>query len=94
MKIRLLLKRKEEVVRKDMVDLNCFQMNSAFFSAKQFHISEHKYDEDREFYIVQLDEDMEQGKNYVIKIKFTAILRDGLKGFYRSSYKNDQGETM
>lgn len=58
------------------------------------HISEHMYDEAREFYIVQLDEDMEQGKNYTIKIKFTAILRDGLKGFYRSNYKNAQGEQV
>ena len=62
--------------------------------AKTLPISGHQYDKDREFYIVKLDEDLEQGKNYVIKIKFTAILRDGLKGFYRSSYKNDKGETV
>ena len=59
---------------------------------ESFRVSQHKYDKDREFYIAQLDRSMKPGKQYVIKMHFTAILRDGLKGFYRSTYKNENGE--
>lgn len=63
-------------------------------SGKNLKVSQHKYDKDREFYIAMLDEQMEKGKKYVIKIDFVAILRNGLKGFYRSTYKNAEGEDV
>ena len=46
------------------------------------------YDLDREFFIVNLNEGLSVGKTYVIKIHFTALLKDNLKGFYRSVYKD------
>ena len=41
------------------------------------------YDEAREFFIINTGAEMEKGKKYVIKIKYTAYLKDNLKGFYR-----------
>lgn len=49
-------------------------------------VVEHKYDEDRDFYIVMLDQDLEEGKQYRIYIPFTGELNDKLRGFYRSKY--------
>jgi len=46
------------------------------------------YDLDREFIVVNLNAGLEAGKNYVIRIHYTAYLKDNLKGFYRSVYKD------
>ena len=41
------------------------------------------YDEAREFFILNTGSELEQDKKYVIKIQYTAFLKDNLKGFYR-----------
>ena len=41
------------------------------------------YDEAREFFILNTGSELEKGKKYVIKIQYTAFLKDNLKGFYR-----------
>ena len=46
------------------------------------------YDMAREFIIVNLNNGLLAGKIYVIKIHYTAFLKDNLKGFYRSVYKD------
>ena len=49
------------------------------------------YDLDREFIIINLiglNNGLQAGKIYVIKIHYTAFLKDNLKGFYRSVYKD------
>ena len=46
------------------------------------------YDLDREFFIINLNAGLLAGKTYVIKIHYTAFLKDNLKGFYRSVYKD------
>jgi len=46
------------------------------------------YDLDREFIVVNLNEGIVPGKSYVIKMHYTAYLKDNLKGFYRSVYKD------
>ena len=55
---------------------------------KEVPITGHDYDMDREFYIAKLGENLQPGKVYVIKIEYTAYLKDNLKGFYRSVYKD------
>ena len=55
---------------------------------KEVPITGHDYDTDREFYIAKLGENLQPGKVYVIKIEYTAYLKDNLKGFYRSVYKD------
>jgi len=44
------------------------------------------YDLDREFFILNLNSGLLAGKIYVVKIHYTAFLKDNLKGFYRSVY--------
>ena len=46
------------------------------------------YDMAREFIIINLNNGLLAGKIYVIKIHYTAFLKDNLKGFYRSVYKD------
>ena len=55
---------------------------------KEVPITGHDYDRDREFYIAKLGDNLQPGKVYVIKIEYTAYLKDNLKGFYRSVYKD------
>ena len=43
---------------------------------------------DREFFIVNVNAGLVAGKAYLLKIHYTAYLRDNLKGFYQSVYKN------
>ena len=49
-----------------------------------------EYDTDREFVIINLASQLEPGKKYKVTILYTAFLRDNLKGFYRSVYKDPQ----
>ena len=57
-------------------------------SGRRVQITGHSYDKDREFYISKLGEDLQPGMQYTIRIEYTAYLKDNLKGFYRSVYKN------
>ena len=55
----------------------------------------HEYDLEREFYIVHIAEDLWQPGQitfHYITMRFTSFLNDGLSGFYRSSYTDDNGE--
>lgn len=55
-------------------------------------ISSYSYDHDREFFILQLSENLVVGKRYTVKMKFTSFLRDNLKGFYRSEYTDQESK--
>ena len=57
-------------------------------TGREIRITGHDYDKDREFYISKLGETLQPGKKYSIKIAYTAYLKDNLKGFYRSVYKD------
>lgn len=56
-------------------------------------ISEHLYDPKRQFYVAQLNEALALGQLYLLKMEFVGFLNDDLKGFYRSSYKDEFGTT-
>ncbi len=57
-------------------------------------VAGHEYDKDREFYIARLDRNLEKGKKYVIQMDFVGKLSASLKGFYRSTYKNEVGKDV
>ena len=57
-------------------------------TGREIPIIGHEYDRDREFYISKLGEMLQPRKMYSIKIAYTAYLKDNLKGFYRSVYKD------
>jgi len=52
----------------------------------------HGYDELRQFYIINLDQELSQ-TSVKIHIKWTGNLNDELAGFYRSSYTDEDGNT-
>lgn len=54
-------------------------------------INRHEYDHVREFYIAHLNQPLMKGKKYVLSMEFDAYLNDELRGFYRSSYKDVDG---
>ena len=61
---------------------------------KKMNIDNIEYDEDREFFIIHLQESCTVGKSYVTNIQYTAYLKDNLKGFYRSAYKDETSNTI
>ena len=52
-----------------------------------------EYDEDREFFILHTAAPLQSATSYIIKIQYTAYLRDNLKGFYRSVYHDVETNT-
>ena len=61
---------------------------------KSLNIANIEYDENREFFIIHLNESFTVGKSYITKIHYTAYLKDNLKGFYRSAYKDEKSNTI
>lgn len=54
-------------------------------------IEQQTYDKDREFYHAHLRSPLTKGKRYVLSMEFLGYLGDNLHGFYRSSYKDENG---
>ena len=51
--------------------------------------------EDLERLVIDLEKGLEVGQKYLLRFPlFLAYLRTDLKGFYLSTYKNDNGRTM
>ena len=46
---------------------------------------------DQEIITIQMDKELEVGKNYKVVIEFISTLNTDLRGFYRSSY-DENGE--
>ena len=44
-----------------------------------------------QFFIIFLNDGLKQGKQYKLSIKFRGNLNEDLAGFYRSSYRDDNG---
>jgi hypothetical protein len=45
-------------------------------------------------YTISVEPGLEAGQTYVLHIAFTGQLKDSLFGFYRSSYKDENGTKM
>ncbi|XP_027211487.2 aminopeptidase N [Penaeus vannamei] len=54
-------------------------------------IKMHQYDPERQFYIAHLEKQLEKGEKYVLSMDFLGYLNDQLHGFYRSTYRDDDG---
>ncbi|XP_019628837.1 PREDICTED: aminopeptidase N-like [Branchiostoma belcheri] len=49
--------------------------------------------EENQFLVLELDSELTKGAVYTVSLNFRGTLRDGLVGFYRSSYVNKDGQT-
>ena len=50
------------------------------------------YDFEREFLIIELNDNLKMDKNYSVFLNFIGYLRNDMAGFFRSSYINENGE--
>ncbi|XP_068248686.1 aminopeptidase N-like isoform X2 [Palaemon carinicauda] len=55
-------------------------------------IIQQQYEPSRNLYIATLQEQLEAGKTYTLSLKFIGTLGEQARGFYRSSYKKENGE--
>lgn len=53
---------------------------------KLIEIKSQYFVESKQFYIIELNEMLQNGSLYVVEIKYGGVLNDLLQGFYRSSY--------
>ncbi|KAG7171432.1 Aminopeptidase N-like 3, partial [Homarus americanus] len=60
----------------------------------QVVVKEHVYDAEREWYVAQLDQELQVDQTVNISLWFTGLLNDQLRGFYRSSYVDPDGNTV
>lgn len=61
-------------------------------NANKLNIQRHSYNNDSDFVIIELDDEIKQNQIYVIRMEFISNLRDGLDGFLKKVYKNRNGE--
>lgn len=52
------------------------------------------HEQRKEMYTISLEPALEAGQTYTLDIGFTGLLKDSLYGFYRSSYKDENGTKM
>ena len=63
-------------------------VDSNLIKIGNINVTEHQFDKEREFYVINLSKPIVNGNLYRISLDFTSSLNDDLRGFYRSSYKN------
>lgn len=54
------------------------------------HPKQHRYDENTQILAIRFDKPLDRGA-YTLRLKFTGILADDGRGFYRSFYTDDDG---
>ncbi|XP_071548247.1 aminopeptidase N-like isoform X2 [Panulirus ornatus] len=54
-------------------------------------IRQHEYDNERQFYVAHLEQELQPGHKYLLSMEFLGYLNDHLRGFYRSSYTDADG---
>ena len=60
---------------------------------KDMVLSDITYEPIKNFTIIKATK-FEKGRTYRLKFKYTGLVNDGLKGFYRSSYKDEKGQKV
>ncbi|KAG7172394.1 Leucyl-cystinyl aminopeptidase-like, partial [Homarus americanus] len=61
-------------------------------SEREEKIVQQGYNSSRMLYIVHLQEQLSEGRNYTLSLDFVGTLGEQARGFYRSSYKKQNGE--
>ncbi|XP_069977546.1 aminopeptidase N-like [Penaeus vannamei] len=68
-------------------------LHSGGVEQRQVGIKRHHYDPVRQFYVAHMDEELIKGERYTLQMEFLGYLNDQLRGFYRSTYRDDDGTT-
>ncbi|KAJ4447858.1 hypothetical protein ANN_09867 [Periplaneta americana] len=83
-------------VKLHMKDLEIFEENVKVLSKdhKLINVTSHEYVPEYDFYVMNLEEPLEAGEQYVLFIPYRGQLTEGLVGYYRSRYEDrSTGET-
>ena len=67
-------------------------VDSNLIKVGDINVTGHQFDSEREFYVLNLSKPIVNENVYRISMDFTSSLNDDLRGFYRSSYQNEDGE--
>ncbi|ROT69096.1 Aminopeptidase N [Penaeus vannamei] len=60
-------------------------------TSRGLRIKKHEYDHSRHFYIAHLRKELQKGKRYILSMEFLGYLNDMLRGFYRATHKDVDG---
>ena len=63
-------------------------------SGTELAIDSKYLDPERDFLVVQMKDPLIAGSNYTLEIEFVSDLSEGLSGFYRSTYTENDGKKM
>merc|ERR550534_2568521 len=74
------------------IDNSTVKLKNEAGNEMQEDVGPDNYDVPRQFFIVKAKTDLVQGKTYTLSIKYVGNLNDLMKGFYRSSYTDTNGE--
>ncbi|XP_047471492.1 aminopeptidase N-like [Penaeus chinensis] len=67
-------------------------LTSGGLGQRQVGIMSQNYDPVRQFYVARTEEELTKGETYTLQMEFLGYLNDQLRGFYRSTYKDNNGE--
>ncbi|XP_063590564.1 aminopeptidase N-like [Penaeus indicus] len=68
-------------------------LGSGGVEQRQVGIKSQHYDPVRQFYVAQMEEALMKGERYTLQMEFLGYLNDQLRGFYRSTYKDVDGNS-
>ena len=63
-------------------------------SGEAVEIVSHEYDDAREFYVLNLKDKVEKGRNYTLYIEYSGLITKETDGIYQSPYKNQEGKEV
>ncbi|XP_066907179.1 aminopeptidase N [Halyomorpha halys] len=73
--------------------INIISVKLSTDSGGTINILEQKVVEDKQMYELELKSQLEKGHKYYLDMNFSYPLNDQLEGFYKSSYKDEKGNT-
>lgn len=72
-------------IRKTDVIVQLYDTNSVS-NGETINTKKHYFVEQKQFFVIQMEDILKKNNNYTIEIKYIGELNDYLQGFYRSSY--------
>ncbi|KAG5672285.1 hypothetical protein PVAND_002422 [Polypedilum vanderplanki] len=78
-------------IRRDFTKIFIFDIDGNV-TADQIDIKNQFFIDEKQFLVLETKQELEKGKNYLLKIKYIGQITDNLQGFYKSSYTVN-GET-
>ena len=82
----------KKIVNFILVTVEQFSRLGTGYEKYTLNVTGYEFDKSREFYVIKLLQPIVKGDKYRVTIDFVSKLNNGLSGFYRSSYINENGK--